>query len=54
MRQLVKADQRDLRALPVVDRGVELQMRELDLAGPWPAPVVRRKNTAVKPGTRLT
>ena len=34
----VEADQCDLRALPVVDRGVELQMRELDLAGTRPAP----------------
>ena len=40
MRQLIEADQCDLRALPVVDRGVELQMRELDLAGARPAPFV--------------
>jgi len=32
MGQLVKADQRNLSALPVVDRGVKLQVRKLDLA----------------------
>jgi hypothetical protein len=30
--QFVKADERDLRTLPVVDGGVELQVRKLDLA----------------------
>jgi hypothetical protein len=40
MGQLVEADQRNLRALPLVDRGVELQMRELDLAAVFPAPFV--------------
>jgi hypothetical protein len=32
MGQLVKTDQRNLSALPVVDRGVKLQVRKLDLA----------------------
>jgi hypothetical protein len=40
MRQLIETDQSDLRALPVEDRGVELQVRELDLAGAWPTPFV--------------
>jgi hypothetical protein len=40
MGELVKTDQRDLGALPVVDRGVELEMRKLDLARAWPAPFV--------------
>jgi hypothetical protein len=40
MGQLVKTDQRDLGALPVVHRAVELQMGELDLAGARPAPFV--------------
>jgi hypothetical protein len=40
MGQLVKAYQCDLRALPVEDRGVELQVRELDLAGTRPTPFV--------------
>ena len=39
MGQLVETDQGDLRALPVVNGGVELQMRELDLAAPRPAPL---------------
>ena len=39
MRQLVETDQRDLRALPVVDGAVELQVRELDPAGTRPAPL---------------
>jgi hypothetical protein len=30
MRQLVETDQRDLRALPGINRAVELQVRELD------------------------
>jgi hypothetical protein len=30
--QLVKTDQRDLSALPVIDRGGKLKMRKLDLA----------------------
>jgi len=41
MRQLVETDQRDLRALPVINRSVKLQVRELDLAGVWPAPIAR-------------
>jgi hypothetical protein len=40
MRQLVKADQGDLSALPVMDRGFKLQMRELDFAAIWPAPLM--------------
>jgi hypothetical protein len=39
MRQLVETDQRDLSALPVVDRVVELQVCELDLAATPPAPL---------------
>jgi hypothetical protein len=39
MGQLVKIDQRNLSALPVVDRGVKLQVRKLDLAAAWPAPL---------------
>jgi hypothetical protein len=39
MRQFVEADQRDLRSLPVVDRGFKLQVRKLDLAGTRPAPL---------------
>src|SRR5208282_5171558 len=40
MRQLVEADQGDLSALPVMNGGFELQMRKLDLAAIWPAPLV--------------
>ena len=40
MRQFVETDQRNLSALPVVDRGFKLQMRKLDLAGARPAPLV--------------
>src|SRR6202040_2510598 len=39
MRQLVETDQRDLRALPGINRAVELQVRELDPAGARPAPL---------------
>src|SRR5215469_4099168 len=39
MGQFIKADQRDLSALPVKDRAVELQVRELDLAAAPPAPL---------------
>jgi hypothetical protein len=39
VRQFVETDQGDLSALPVVNSGFELQMRELDLAGAWPAPL---------------
>src|ERR1700674_3937686 len=41
MGQLVKTDQRDLSALPVIDRGGKLKMRKLDLAPAWPAPFLR-------------
>src|ERR1700694_2325451 len=41
MGQLVKTDQCDLSALPVIDRGGELQMRKLDLAPARPAPFLR-------------
>jgi hypothetical protein len=41
MRQFVETDQRDLSALPVVDGGFKLQVRKLDLAGAWPAPLAR-------------
>src|SRR5262249_47289464 len=40
MCQLVKADQSDLSALPVMDRGFKLQMRKLDLATIWPMPLM--------------
>src|SRR5204862_8264054 len=43
MGQLVEADQRNLRALPIVDGGFELQMRKLDLAGARPAPLMHPK-----------
>src|ERR1700730_16163883 len=39
MRQFVETDQCDLSALPVVDGGFKLQVRKLDLAGAWPAPL---------------
>jgi hypothetical protein len=39
MRQFVKTDQGDLRALLIVNGGVKLQMSELDLAAAWPAPL---------------
>ncbi len=39
--QLVETDQRDLGALPAVDRDPKLQMRELDLAAARPAPFLR-------------
>jgi hypothetical protein len=41
MRQFVETDQRDLGALPIVDRGIELQVGELDLAAMRPAPFAR-------------
>ena len=41
MGQLVETDQGDLGTLPVVDRGVELQMRKLDLAAAPPVPFMR-------------
>ena len=41
MGQLVKTDQGELGALPVIDRGIELQMRELDFATTPPAPFMR-------------
>jgi len=39
MRQFVEADQRNLRTLPVINSGFELQVRELDLAAARPAPL---------------
>src|SRR5215472_3845691 len=39
MRQLIEADQCDLGTLPVIDRGVKLQVRKLDLAAASPAPL---------------
>ena len=39
MRQLVETNERDLRALPGINRAVELQVRELDPAGTRPAPL---------------
>ena len=54
MRQLVKTDQSDLRALPVVDRGVELEMRKLDLSAAWPAPfVVAMVRGTAEPGIEV-
>jgi hypothetical protein len=41
MGQFVETDQGNLSTLPIVDRGFELQMRELDLAGARPAPFAR-------------
>src|SRR6516165_6007546 len=40
MGQLVKADQRDLRALPVIDCAIQLEMRKFDFTGSRPAPFV--------------
>src|SRR6516165_10997401 len=40
MGQLVKADQRDLGALPVIDCAVQLEMGKFDFAASWPAPFV--------------
>src|SRR5215467_10331185 len=40
MGQLVETDQRDLSTLPVMHGGFELQMRKLDLAAIWPAPLM--------------
>ena len=40
MRQLVKADQGDLSALPVMNRGFKLEVRKLDFAAIWPAPLM--------------
>ena len=39
MRQLVKTEQGDLSALPIIDGAVELQMGKLDLAAARPAPL---------------
>src|SRR5215467_7046693 len=41
MRQFIKADQRNLRTLPVINRGFELQMGKLDLAAVPPAPLTQ-------------
>src|SRR5215469_5609259 len=41
MRQFVETEERDLGPLPVVHRAVELQVRELDLTAPRPAPFTR-------------
>src|SRR6516162_7397901 len=41
MRQFIKADQRNLCTLPVINRGFELQMGKLDLAAPRPAPLAQ-------------
>ena len=54
MRQFVETDQRDLRALPVVDGAVELQVRELDLAGTRPAPLAHSDmRGAAEPGIEV-
>jgi len=39
MRQLIETDQCDLGTLPVIDRGVKLQVRKLNLAAASPAPL---------------
>ena len=54
MCQFIKADQRNLRTLPVIHRGFELQMGKLDLAAAWPAPFVHpQMRCAAKPGVKL-
>jgi hypothetical protein len=54
MRQLVEADQRNLRALPVVNRGFELQVGELDLATARPAPLAHpQMRGAAEPGIEI-
>jgi hypothetical protein len=53
MRQFVEADQRNLRTLPVVNRGFELQVRELDLAA-RPAPLAHSQmRDAAEPGVEI-
>src|SRR6516162_6679059 len=41
MSQFVETDQRNLCALPGIDRGIKLQVCELDLAAARPAPLAR-------------
>jgi len=41
MRQFIKADQRNLRTLPVINCGFELQMGKLDLAAARPTPLAQ-------------
>src|SRR5215831_8183322 len=54
MRQFIKAKQRNLRALPVIDRGFELQVGELDLAAAPPAPLAHPQVPgAAKPRVKL-
>src|ERR1700756_4856925 len=54
MRQLVKTDQCDLRALPVIDCAVELQMREVDPAAVWPTPLAHSDmRDAAEPGIEV-
>ena len=54
MRQFVEADQRNLRTLPVVNRGFELQVRELDFAAARPAPLAHPKmRSAAEPGIEI-
>jgi len=43
MRQLIKTEQGDLSALPIIDGAVELQMGKLDLAAARPAPLASAK-----------
>src|SRR5438128_9594853 len=53
MRQFVEADQRNLRTLPVVNSGFELQVRELDLAKrPAPLPHSEMRGAA-EPGVKI-
>jgi hypothetical protein len=54
MRQLVKTKQRDLRPLPVVDRGIKLQMREFDFAGMRPPPLAHAEmRGSAQPGIEV-
>jgi len=54
MRQLIETNEGNLRAPPVVDRGVELQVREFDLAAAPPAPLARPgMRGAAEPGIEV-
>ena len=54
MRQFVEADQRNLCTLPVVNRGFELQVRELDLAAARPTPLAHpQMRGAAEPGVEI-
>jgi hypothetical protein len=54
MRQFIKADQRNLRTLPVINCGFELQMGKLDLAAARPAPFTQpQMRGAAKPRVKI-